>query len=153
MPRHQRGSLRKERRSAGETWVLRYFVQKPDGRRVENTRVIGLVCDLPGKSAAWDEVDAQHLHQEINQPVFRGKLTFGDLAAHYKKNELGDQTDAQKPKAYTTILRNKSILANHLVPRWGVETAAAVEPLEIERWLRSLRNEKKLANPTLHKIR
>ena len=32
--------------------VLRYFVQKPDGRRVENTRVIGLVRDLPSKSAA-----------------------------------------------------------------------------------------------------
>lgn len=153
MPRRQRGSLRKERRSAGETWVLRYFVTKTDGSRAENTRAIGLVRDLPSKSAAWEEVEKQHLHQEINQPNFKGKLTFGDLAAHYKSNELGDQSDATKPKAHTTVLRNKSILANYLVPRWETEIASRIEPLEIEQWLKILRRKEGLANPTLHKIR
>jgi hypothetical protein len=38
------------------------------------------------------------------------------------------------------------------VKRWGTEDAAAIAPLEIERWLKRLRKEVGLANPTLHKI-
>src|SRR4029077_20908177 len=40
---YQRGSLKKVRRKEGETWVLRYRVTNPDGRRVENVTPIGLV--------------------------------------------------------------------------------------------------------------
>ncbi|MFL6437989.1 MAG: tyrosine-type recombinase/integrase [Terriglobales bacterium] len=36
--------------------------------------------------------------------------------------------------------------------RWETETAAVIAPLEIERWLKTLRKELGLANPTLHKI-
>jgi integrase len=153
MPRRQRGSLRKERRSAGETWVLRYFVTKTDGSRVENTRAIGLVRDLTSKSAAWAEVDRQHLQTQINQPDFKGRVTFGDLATHYEEHELGDQAEAAKPKAYTTVIRSKGILKNCLIPRWGKEVAVSIAPLEIEKWLRALRREKGLAYPTLHKVR
>jgi len=153
MPKLQRGSLRKERRSQGETWVLRYYITKPDGSRVENTKAIGLVRDFPSKSAAWQAIDKQHLHQQINEPTLKGRVTFADLATHYKQNELGDQAEAPKPKAHTTVLRNKCILANYLLPRWGTKNATDIEPLAIEQWLKALRKEKRLANPTLHKIR
>jgi len=42
---------------------------------------------------------------------------------------------------------------NQLIPRWGQRIALGIEPLEIERWLQALHREKKLAYPTLDKIR
>ena len=45
--RHQRGWLKKEIRSQGETWMLFFrTTRKSDGKRVENKIPIGLVKDL-----------------------------------------------------------------------------------------------------------
>jgi hypothetical protein len=53
MVRFQRGSLRKEDRKAGPTWVLRHYVtRQSDGRRVEHKIPIGLVRNLKAESAA-----------------------------------------------------------------------------------------------------
>jgi hypothetical protein len=104
MARFQRGSLRVESRKNGDTWVFRYFTTRQmDGRRVEHTLAVGLVRDFPGESAAWCEVERQHLNQQINQPGFQGRLTFADLAHHYMQNELSEQADTVDPKAHTTI--------------------------------------------------
>jgi len=60
--RHQRGWLKKEKRSQGETWVLFFrTVRKSDGKRVENKIPIGLVKDFFSESCAWAEVERQHL--------------------------------------------------------------------------------------------
>jgi len=50
--RRQRGWLKKETRTHGETWVL-YFrtTRKFDGRRVENKIPIGFVLDFLTKAA------------------------------------------------------------------------------------------------------
>ena len=54
--RHQRGWLKTEKRSQGETWVLFFrTVRKSDGKRVENKIPIGLVRDFPEKSCVWAE--------------------------------------------------------------------------------------------------
>jgi hypothetical protein len=37
MPRYQIGSIRKEKRAEGLTWVLRYYATRSDGKRVERT--------------------------------------------------------------------------------------------------------------------
>lgn len=154
MARFQRGSLRVESRKNGDTWVLRYFTTREvDGRRVEHTLPVGLVRDFASESAAWREVEHQGINQQINQPGFRGRLTFADLAHHYMKNELSEHADTVDPKAHTTIYIYRHILNDYLVPRWGKRTALGIEPLEIEKWLQALRREKGLANPTLDKTR
>src|SRR5260370_8964118 len=59
--RHQRGWLKKEKRSQGETWVLFFrTVRKSDGKRVENKIPIGLLKDFSSKSCAWAEVLGPH---------------------------------------------------------------------------------------------
>lgn len=63
---YQRGALRKVRRKAGETWVLRYRITKADGRRVENGLEVGLVRDLPREKDAWREVDRLGLLVRVN---------------------------------------------------------------------------------------
>ena len=134
--------------------MLRYYTTRQrDGRRVEHKIPIGLVCDLPSESAAWAEVTKQHLHSQINQPDFRGRVTFADLARHYMTHELGEQTETVDPKSHTTIAAYKRILKNRCLDRWGKRAALGIEPLELEQWLRDTKREENLENPTLDKVR
>jgi integrase len=152
MARFQRGSLRVESRKKGDTWVLRYFVtRESDGQRVEHKIPIGLVQDLPTESAAWAEVERQHL--QLNEPNYKPRLTFAYLARHFMEHELGEQTETTDPKSHTTIAGYKRILKNRCIDRWGKRIALSLEPLEIEQWLKALMRNESLANPTLDKIR
>jgi integrase len=152
MARFQRGSLRVESRKNGQTWVLRYFVTRDsDGRRVEHKIPIGLVQDFPSASAAWAEVERQHL--QLNGPDFKVRMTFSHLAQHFMTHELGEQTETVDPKSHTTIAGYKRILKNRCIDRWGKRAALSLEPLEIEQWLKALKRDAGLANPTLDKIR
>jgi hypothetical protein len=73
--RHQRGWLKKEKRTQGETWVLFFrTLRKSDGKRVENKIPIGLVKDFFSKSCAWAEVERQHLRIRSNQAMKRAAL-------------------------------------------------------------------------------
>ena len=81
MARFQQGSLRREVRAAGATWVLRFNTDRPeDGRRVEHTIAVGLVSEYPSESAAWAEVNRLRLHEQINKPEFKGP---NDRAGRY----------------------------------------------------------------------
>jgi len=152
MARFQRGSLRVESRKDGDTWVLRYFVTRhSDGRRVEHKIPIGLVQDLPTESAAWAEVEQQHL--QLNEPDYKPRVTFAYLARHFMEHELGEQNETTDPKSHTTIAGYKRILKNRCIDRWGKRIALSLGPLEIEQWLKALKREEGLANPTLDKIR
>src|ERR1700758_1498548 len=63
------------------------------------------------------------------------------------------ENDSIRPKAHTTIKGYERVLRNRLLPRWGNRIALGIEPLEVEQWLRALKKEGHLANPTLDKIR
>src|SRR5438034_5712259 len=150
--RHQRGWLKKENRVPGETWVF-YFrtTRKSYCKRVENKIPIGLVQDFPDRNSAWAEVE--RLHLQINQVDSRRGVTFGDLPLHYAEHELVERTESIHPKAHTTIKGYERVLRNRLLPRWGNRIALGIEPLEVEQWLRALKKERNLANPTLDKTR
>lgn len=152
MSRFQRGWLRVESRKQGETWVLRYHVTRPgDGKRVEHTKAIGLLCDFPTEATAWAKVERQNLN--INEPDFKGKVTFRDLAEHYLHNEVLNPSRKQQKKAHTTVEDYRRIVNTRLIPRWGTLAALRIQPLEIERWLEALQEEEELQNPTLDKYR
>jgi integrase len=154
MARFQRGSLRKEERASGATWVLRFYANREtDGKRVERTVAVALVDDIPSESGAWAEVERQRLHERMNKTEFRGKITFGDLAAHYMLHELGAQGEAVDPKSPTTIENYKRNLRLRILPKWGKRIASSIRPLEIEVWLKSLQRTNRLKNTTIDKHR
>src|SRR5258706_2815571 len=150
--RRQRGWLKKESRTQGETWVL-YFrtTRKFDGRRVENKIPIGFVRDFPDKSSAWAEVE--RLHLALNPVDSRRGVTFADLEQHYAEHELVDRSESIHPKAHTTIKGYERVLRNRLLPKWGSRIALGIQPLEIEQWLTTLKREERLENPTLDRMR
>ena len=147
MARFQRGCLRGEERKAGPTWVLRYYVtRQSDGERVEHKIPIGLVRDFKTENAAWGEVERQHLSQQINGPAPRGRVTFSDIAQHYIGSELPE-------RAPSTRYLHRHIVHDYLIPRWGPHIAVSVKPLGVETWLKTLRDEVGLANPSCAKVR
>ena len=146
--RHQRGWLKKETRSQGETWILFYRrIRKSDGKRVENKVPIGLIRDFPDERSARAEVE--RLHLQLNPVDLRGGVTFGDLALHYADHELVERAESIHPKARSTIMGYARVIQNRALPRWGNRIALGIEPLEVEQWLKELKSEEGLANPTL----
>jgi hypothetical protein len=69
------------------------------------------------------------------------------------QHELEEQIEAVAPKSHTTIAGYKRILKNCCLDRWGKRTALGMEPLEIEQWLKAIKREEQLENPTLDKTR
>jgi integrase len=135
MARFQQGSLRVEPRTDGPVWVLRFYItREADGKRVQHKTVVGSVRELPTKSAALAEVDQQHLRRQINQPRYRGRITFAHLVDSYMRRELDEQNDTL---ATSTKVCYRGQL-QRLLQRWGKRLAVAIEPLEFEDWLATL---------------
>jgi hypothetical protein len=111
------------------------------------------VSEFPSESAAWAEVNRLRIHEQINKPEFKGPVTFADLARHYQQHELGDQAGAVDPKSHSTIVGYTRNLRRHILPKWGQRIALSIEPLEVEKWLKELKRELLLGNPTLDRQR
>src|ERR1700726_3599133 len=78
----------------------------------------------------------------------------GSSAITTFQNELQeDQSEATIEKAYTTAETYKRILNKRVIPRFGRKSPLAIEPLEVEKWLREVKKAQSLENPTLDKIR
>lgn len=148
---YQRGSLKQYARKGGQTWVLRYRVTKPDGKRVEHGVPVGLVRDFPKEKDAWREVDKLGLLVRINDAPDDGRIKFDALAEHYLKTDFG--ADAVRPKSQNTRLITEHIVRDYLSRRWGGEIADDIKPLDLQRWLKSLNDDKKLAWTTISKMR
>jgi hypothetical protein len=147
--RHQGGRLRKEKRVEARPGY--YSSALFENLMASGWIPIGLVRHLPDASSAWAEVE--RLHFPISRADVRCGLTFGDLAQHYAEHELVEGSESIRPKAHTTIKGYERVLRNRLLPRWGNRVALGIEPLEVEQWLRALKKEGHLANPTLDKTR
>ncbi len=148
---YQRGSLKQVSRKEGDTWVLRFRVSTADGKRVEHTLPVGFVRDLPKKADAWREADKRGLLVRINEASVHGRVRFNVLAEHYLKADFGP--DAVRPKSVNTIPIVEHYVRDYLIARWGEEIAEDIKPLELQRWLKSLRTDRGLAWTTISKMR
>lgn len=148
---YQRGALRQVQRRNGLTWVLRYRATKADGRRVESIVTVGLVKDFPTGTEARREVDRLGLLCRINEKVLTGRLKLQELAEHYLVEDFG--TDAIREKSDTTKAAVEHYVRDWIVPHWGEQFADSIKPLDVQRWLKALHDDKGLAWPTVSKIR
>jgi len=131
--------------------VLRYRVASADGRRVEHTTSIGLVQKFPKDEDAWREIDRLGILIRINDNTPLSRIRFNALAEHYLKADFG--SDAVRPKSENTTGITEHIVRDYLIARWGGEIAEDIKPLDIQRWLKSLNTESKLAWTTIAKMR
>ncbi len=148
---YQEGSIRKVKRLAGETWMLRFRTDAPDGTRKERTLPIGLVSLFPKERDARREAQRLGLLTRINTEAEVGRIRFDSLASFYLQVDFS--ADAVRPKSAGTIPITEHIVRDYLVARWGNELAEDIKPLAIQRWLVSLHTEKGLAWTTISKMR
>jgi integrase len=148
---YQEGSIRKVKRLAGDTWMLRFRVDAPDGTRKERTLPIGLVSLFPKERDARREAQRLGLFTKINTEAEIGRIRFNSLASFYLEVDFSDA--AVRPKSANTIPIVKHYVMDYLVPRWGNEIADDIKPFDIQRWLLSLHKENGLAWTTVSKIR
>jgi integrase len=132
--KYQQGSLRQVNRKEGPTWSYRYQVTK-NGRRVENTKSIGLAADLKTESAAWKKVDEMGLRAEVNKDNVE-VTTFGVLALRYLGVESRDHAIIHYVK-------------KAMIPKWGNIPAEGIKRKDVRDWLKTL----DYSGPTIAKIK
>jgi integrase len=148
---YQRGSLKQVKRKAGLTWILRYRITQPDGRRVEHVRTVGFVADFPKVKDARRELDRTGLLARINDESADTRIHFDALAEHYLKIDFGQ--DAVRPKSLTTIPIVEHYVRDYLTQKWGETIADEITPIQVQHWLKSLRDDERLAWTTVSKIK
>jgi integrase len=133
-----KGTVSKKHRASGMTWIYRFQNTRAlDGKRVENTKVIGLVKDIgSSEAAAWREVGRLGLDTNIDQSHGH-KPTFRELAEHFRQHELKKECGIGV-KAEETVVIAELLLDKWVLPRWGDKKAAEIKPLEIEAWFEAL---------------
>lgn len=145
----QNGWLKVEKRKSGKVWVFCFRKNRAsDGKRVEQSRVVGSLTDFPNEFSAWKQVE--HLKLQIR--AIGSNLTFEKMAEHYISNEL-QMRSPSKQKADSTVEDRTRIIRKRLVPRFKEDHPTLIQPLEIEQWLDTLAHSEGLGNPTLAKYR
>jgi integrase len=133
-----KGTVSKKQRAQGLTWIYRFQTTRArDGRKVENTKAVGLVKDIGSSEAAvWREVGRLGLDSNIDR-ANGSRLTFRQLAEHFRQHELRKKSGIGV-KAEETVATNELLLDNWILPRWGDVRAADIKPLQVEAWFEAL---------------
>ncbi|PYP91703.1 MAG: hypothetical protein DMG65_06565 [Candidatus Angelobacter sp. Gp1-AA117] len=107
-----------------KTW---YFLWWQDGKR--RSKVIGTLREFKTKSAA--QRAAQAFQKSLEIPQTTAEIdTLGALVERYKSERL--------PTRKSTARVYRSWLDNYVVPKWGAKPVSAIQPREIELWLKHL---------------
>jgi integrase len=96
-------------------------------------------------------VDRLGILIRINNDPPPGRVRFNLLAEHYLKADFGP--DAVRPKSENSTTIVEHIVRDYLIARWGKEIADDIKPLDVQRWLKSLHTESRLAWTTISKMR
>jgi len=132
----ERGWLRRKMYAEGEVWLFCYYVPRAGGKPVENSKLIGLVRDFPVEEVAWEEVDRRG-YRKLLHPVLSIRPTFGELAQHWRVNELKRNGPLSR-RASETIATHESMLDGYILPRWADVCAVDITPPLIEAWFEEL---------------
>jgi integrase len=144
MAQTKTGWITRQKRKKGDAWVWHCYRTRPgDGKRVENTFVIGALLQFPREADAWTEVERRAQTNSEGKPGSR--LTVSHLTKSYQNVEL-------PTKAFSTRELHDSIIKNYILPRWGKQYADEVRVLELRKWFISLA-EDGLVNVTIQKIK
>jgi len=152
------GWLRIKKYADGDT-VLFCFqtLRAADGKRVENSKIVGLLKDFPSEKAQWKEVERLGYPKLLDKPI-GATPTFRELAEHWRLHEL-KKTRGIGKKAGETVDVSESNLDLWVLPKWGNRKASEIKPLELEEWFDALsstpqgKREEPLAWGTIQKLK
>ncbi len=158
MAKLQRGWLRKKKYVDGMTWLFCFQVTRPtDGKRVENSKTVGLVANFPNEKAAWMEVGRLGLEKHLDNTI-GPEPKVREIAEHWRLHEMRKEGIIGK-KAGETADRDEHNLDTYVLPRWADQVATSIQPPEVENWFEGLASKPQKSNrnkplkwPTIDKI-
>jgi hypothetical protein len=121
MSKQAKGWLRRKTYAEGEVWLFCYNSPRPGKKPAEKSQTIGLVRDFPKEGDAWREVQLKG-YWKLVDPSLSISPTFGELAQHFRLNELKHNGPLSK-RARETIANHESMLDGYVLPRWGTTRA------------------------------
>jgi hypothetical protein len=124
--RYQHGYLRTVKRKNGSScWEFMWREQKPSGKRVHHTAVIGTVEQYPSEELAQEAV--RGLRMQINEARNRQPqqtIPVSDLIDHYLHTEL-----AADWHSHATRIVYREFLTRWIKPYWGLFNISTVPTL------------------------
>jgi integrase len=130
------GWLRTKEYAGGKTVLFCFYtLRASDGKRVENSRRVGLLKNFSTEKSQWMEVSRLGYPALLIKSI--ANPTFADLADNFQKNELTKDAGIGGRGSDTADMI-KTNLRLHILPRWGKEVALEVSPLTLEAWFESL---------------
>jgi integrase len=136
MPQKGEGWLRRKKYAEGEVWLFCYNVPRPGSRPAEHSNVIGLVKDFPLRADAEREAKRKEFWKLLD-PTLSISPTFGELAQHFRTNELKRNGPLSK-RGGETVSNHESLLDGYILPRWADERALEMTVPVIEVWYETL---------------
>ena len=127
--RYQKGWLELVTLVGGvKVWQYRWREYAADGSCKKKCLEVGTVKQYPTKAAAWKRADT--LRATVTDNPRENSTLFAKLIDRYIKEEM--------PARFSTKHGYTSHIENHIRPKWGSFDISAVEPYEVETWLKSL---------------
>lgn len=125
--RYQYGSLQLKSRSKGpDVWELRYYEL---GSR--KTVTVGDVEKYPTKASAQKAIQGLLLKVNSDSPSAALHVTtFGAVVDRFEQDEMPDH--------HSTRVSYKSLLKNHIKPKWSDVRLDRLKPMAVEIWLNAL---------------
>jgi integrase len=144
--RYQNGSIRRVSRKYGTgVWEYRYRNHEEPGSPMRQITLSTLEYPTERKALVY----LQEMVLRINGPEsYRAENTptLGLVIDRFIKEERIEEILKQKPGettikngfSYSTASGYRSYLNNHIKPRWSSKVLAAVKPMDVAEWLKSL---------------
>lgn len=131
--RYQYGSLRLKKRQKGpDVWEFRYYDYDSDARKVRKYITIGTKQKYPTESDARTKVQSLLLRLNAEAPQAEWEVpNFGVLLDKFIEEEM--------PSRYSTAAAYRSVIKNHLRPKWSDYPLDRFRPMAIEQWFRQLK--------------
>jgi integrase len=134
--RYQYGSVEIDKRKKGpDVWLYRWWESTSDGGRRRRGFTVGTVEQYRTESQALKAAEGMRLI--INDgAVRRQAVSFNGLLERF----LIDQSQEVETEQIThnTFVSYRSIINQHVRPKWGDYTLAEVRPALVQEWLRRL---------------
>jgi integrase len=134
--RYQYGSVEIDKRVNGpDVWLYRWWESTSDGRRTRRGFTVGTVDQYKTEAHALKAAEGMRLI--INDGVAqRPPVPFSGLLDRFLLDQKQEQESEQI--TYNTLASYRSMISQHIRPRWGDSKLEDVRPTLVQDWLRKL---------------
>lgn len=127
--RYQQGSIRRVKRATGYAWEFRFYVREGGKRKLKTQTFDGNLYRSESEVRKALETQILQLNRGTDYGLSAG-ATFGALLDRYLAEEL--------PSRKSSADSYRSLIRNHLRPKWGKHLLLEIRPAELHSWFQSL---------------